>query len=76
MTRLKMALIHGDNLFAAVALNKGKGGSAPTPPPMIAPAPPVEEASVEIDPLKDKRVRTGKSSLKMPLVTKNTGLKL
>lgn len=63
----------------------GKGGSSapaplPTPPPMVAPKPPVEEASVELDdPKKRKRQRTGKSSLKGTLpfaIGKKIGLKL
>ena len=70
------ALIHGDNATAYTTFNGG-GKSAPTPPPMVAPAPPVEEASVELDEEgKRTRARTAKSSLKMPLVSTNTGLKL
>lgn len=77
MTRLMMALIHGDNAVASTTMNKGKSVQAPETPPMIAPAPPVEEASVEIDPTKKNKIRTGKSSLKMPLKSSsNTGLKL
>lgn len=75
MTRLMMAMIHGDNLEAMTTFNKGKG-KAPTPPPMIAPAPPVEEASVEIDDNKKKRALTSKSRLKMPIMNAaNVGLK-
>lgn len=57
---------------------KGGKGAAPTPPPVIAPTAPVEEASVEIDDDdENKRLRTGKSSLKMPLATAtDTGLKV
>ena len=74
MTRLMKALLSGNNLHAATTFNKGKGAS--TPPPMIAPAPPVEEASVELDATGKKKARTGKSTLKMPLRAKDTGLKL
>lgn len=75
MTRLAMAFIHGDNATAMTTYNKGKG-KAPAPPPMIAAAPPVEEASVEIDDKKKNRELTSKSRLKMPLTTaKDVGLK-
>lgn len=75
MTRLMMALIHGDNIEAMTTFNKGKG-KAPEAPPMIAPKPPIEEASVELD-NKDKKRKTGKASLKMPIASAtNTGLKL
>lgn len=54
---------------------KGKG-KAPAPPPMIAPAPPVEEASIELESDKEKIARnTGKSELKMPIAKVTTGLK-
>jgi hypothetical protein len=54
-----------------------KKGAAPTPPPTVAPTAPVEEASVEIEDDENKRLRTGKSSLKMPLATAtDTGLKV
>lgn len=55
-----------------------KKGGAPTPPPTVAPTAPVEEASVEIDDdAENTRLRTGKSSLKMPLATAtDTGLKV
>lgn len=73
MTRLAMALIHGESPVAATTFNKK---DAPEAPPMIAPKPPVEEASVEIEAPTDKKARTGKSSLKMPILSKNTGLKI
>lgn len=76
MTRFAMALIHGDNVLAMTTYNKGKG-KVPEAPPMIAPKPPVEEASVEIEKNQDRKKRTGKASLKMPLAkATNTGLKL
>ena len=57
--------------------NGGKGGGAPTPPPMVAPAAPVEEASVEIDDEQDKKLKTSKKSLKIPLAENiDTGLKV
>ena len=76
MTRLAMALIHGENPVACTTFHKGKG-KGPAQTPMVAPAPPVEEASVEIEDSKKKKARTGKSTLKMPLrSSKDTGLKL
>lgn len=75
MNRLLKALQDGIHPMDVV-LNK-KDAPAPTVEPMIAPTPPIEEASVEIDDKTKKKVRTGKSSLKMPLSTSaNTGLKL
>ena len=57
-----------------------KGAPTPEPAPLIAPTAPVEEASVEIedsDEDKLKKIRTGKSSLKLPLAdTGSTGLKV
>lgn len=53
-----------------------KGKSAPEAAPAIAPKPPVEEASVEIEGEGKKKVNTGKSSLKMPVLSKNTGLNI
>ena len=76
MTRLAKALLDGGDLFASTTFHKGKG-KGPVQPPMVAPTPPVEEASVEIEDSKKKKARTGKSALKMPLrSSKNTGLKL
>ncbi len=71
------AVLAGENVHALTTFNGGGSkGSVPKPPPMIAPAPPVEEASVELESQKKKRARTGKSTLKMPLKPSNTGLKL
>ena len=55
-----------------------KGGSAPEPQPVVAPVAPIEEASVELDEDdKKKKLKTGKSSLKMPTkIADNVGLKL
>lgn len=55
-----------------------KSPKMPEPQPMVAPSAPVEEASVEIEENdKKKKLKTGKSSLKMPItMAKNTGLKL
>lgn len=60
----------------------GGGKSAPTippPPPAVAPKPPVQEASVQLDEnATKKRARTSKSTLKMPLAStaSGTGLNL
>ena len=59
-------------------LYKGGKGMMPAPQPIVAPTAPVEEASVEIeeDDAK-KKLKTGKSSLKMPIkTTTDTGLKV
>lgn len=59
--------------------HKGGKGAAPAPMPLVAPAAPIEEASVEIDDSanKKKKLQTSKSSLKLPLAnTDTTGLKV
>lgn len=68
-----------DGLRIDEAHKGGKGASAPAPMPLIAPAAPIEEASVEIDDSanKKKKLQTSKSSLKLPLAnTDTTGLKV
>jgi len=75
ITLKKVPLINGLSVMDA----HKKGGSAPDPAPLIAPTAPVEEASVEIDEAEDEttKLKTGKSSLKLPLVdTSTTGLKV
>ena len=55
---------------------KGGKGSY-TPPPSIAPAPPVEEASVAIEDENKMTPNTSKAKLKVPLTTtETTGLNL
>jgi hypothetical protein len=58
--------------------HKGGKGGAPAPMPLVAPAAPIEEASVEIED-RDKKaaLKSSKSSLKLPLAnTDTTGLKV
>lgn len=75
MNKLLKALQEGISPMDVV-LNK-KDQQAPEAAPMIAPKPPVEEASVQIEDPKKKKVKTGKASLKMPLSTsQDTGLKI
>ena len=76
MTRLMKVLSQGEDVY--YALLHGGGKAAPSAQPMIAPTAPVEEASVEIDNMADKKkLKTTKESLKIPLAeTVNTGLKV
>ena len=64
----------------SIACKGGKGGSAPAPEPMVAPTPPVDEASVQLDDKTSdkKKLKTGKKSLKLGKVTTapTTGLNL
>ena len=58
---------------------KGKGGGGAAPQaPQVAPAPPVEEAGIVSDEEdSDSKLKTAKSSLKIPLATSaGTGLKV
>lgn len=78
----KIPLIDGLRVDEAHKGGGGKGGSAPAPQPIVQPAPAVQEASVEIGAEdneldKKQRLKTGKSSLKLPLAdTASTGLKV
>lgn len=76
MNKLIRAMADGLSPEDVLVYKGGKG----TPPPTtaVAPTPPVEEASLEIeDPDKKKKLETGKSSLKMPMApAKDTGLKI
>jgi len=62
------------------AFKGGGKGAAPAPvAPIVNPVAPVEESSVEIgeDTEKKKKLKTGKSELKLPLAnTADTGLKI
>jgi len=57
-----------------------KGGKSAPPPqaPLVSPVAPVEESSVEIgEDTEKKKLKTGKSELKLPLAnTADTGLKI
>lgn len=81
MRRLRELLRNGvSDVQYYMNLNKGgKGGSAPVAQqPYVNPTPPVEEASVDLEEDDmDKKKRTSKASLKIPLTTaSDTGLKV
>lgn len=75
MRRLRELLRNGvSDIQYYMVLNKG-GKGATVSQPVVAPTPPVEDASVELDEDADIKKKTGKSSLKIPLSTSsNTAL--